>query len=131
MKQRGWWVGLGLVCSLLLGAAGPGVENPLSPLGPVGHWKGDDGEMPTGAADASGNNRTGAYSKGAGTANTVAQVKFPNTGCFTLDGMTGMVTIPDGPSLRMSADFTLAFWKKKTAPNADWVRIVGKGNGAQ
>ncbi len=124
-------MGSAFLLTVLLCGAGPGVENPLAPLGPVGHWKGDDGEMPTGAADSSGNNRTGAYSKGAGTATTVAQVKFPNTGCFTLDGQTGMVTIPDAPSLRMSADFTVAFWKKKTAPTNDWVRIVGKGNGAQ
>jgi hypothetical protein len=125
------WARPALFLTLLVVAAAPGVENPLAPLGPVGHWKGDDGEMPTGAADASGNNRTGAYSKGAGTATTIPQTKFPNTGCFTLDGVSGMVTIPDAPSLRMPGDFTVAFWKKKTAPTNDWVRIVGKGNGAQ
>jgi hypothetical protein len=131
MTLHSGWVRSALFLSLLVCGTGAGVENPLAPLGPVGHWKGDDGEMPTGAADASGNNRTGAYSKGAGTAATAAQTKFPNPGCFSLDGVSGMVTIPDAPSLRMTADFTVAFWKKKTAPNADWVRIVGKGNGAQ
>jgi hypothetical protein len=39
--------------------------------------------------------------------------------------------VPDQPALRMPRDFTLSFWKRKTANTADWVRVVGKGNGAQ
>jgi len=40
-----------------------------------------------------------------------------------------MISVPDAPGLRMSGDFTLSFWKRKTALNNDWVRIVGKGGG--
>jgi hypothetical protein len=42
-----------------------------------------------------------------------------------------MITVPDAPGLRVTNDFTIAFWKRKTAVNADWVRLVGKGDGAQ
>ncbi len=118
--------------AILLCSAGPGIENPLAPLGPIGYWRGDDGAMPTGAADASGNNRNGTYSPGSGTAaDALPTLKFANPSCFTFDGTKGMVSIPDSPALRITGDLTLAFWKKKTANNKDWVRILGKGNGAQ
>jgi hypothetical protein len=97
-----------------------------APVGPVGHWKGDDG-----AADASGNGFHGTLSPGAAISKDVAPLKSPNPGSFGLDGATGHVSIPDAEALRMPRDFTLSFWKRKTANNADWVRIVGKGNGAQ
>ncbi len=101
------------------------------PVGPVGHWTGDDGSTPAAAADASGNGFKGTYAAGAGVSTEVPATKFPNTGSFALDGKTGVVSVPDAPLLQMPADFTLSFWKRKTAHNADWVRIVGKGNGAQ
>jgi hypothetical protein len=145
--------------ALVVCAAGPGVENPLGPLAPVGHWKGDDPVVaapppappppaqnpppanppapppappdpkPAGASDASGNGRTGSYANGATVAKDLPPLKFPNTGCFSFNGVSGMVTIPDAPGLRMTSDFTLSFWKRKTAPTADWVRLVGKGGG--
>jgi hypothetical protein len=118
--------------ALLLCSAGPGIENPLAPLGPIGYWKGDDGDKPAGVADASGNNRNGTYNPGSGTStNALPALKFPNPSCMTFDGVTGMVSIPDNPSLRITGDLTIAFWKRKTATNKDWVRILGKGNGAQ
>jgi hypothetical protein len=61
----------------------------------------------------------------------VPATKFANPSSFTFDGVSGMVSVPDAPGLRVTADFTVAFWKRKTKPNADWVRIVGKGDGAQ
>ena len=97
-----------------------------APVGPVGHWKGDDG-----AADATGHGYHGTLSPGASTSKDVAPIKSPNAGSFGLDGATGHVSIPDAEPLRMPRDFTLSFWKRKTANVADWVRIVGKGNGAQ
>jgi len=118
--------------ALLLCSAGSAIENPLAPLGPIGYWKGDDGAMPTGAADASGNGRNGTYSPGSGTsAEALPALKFANPSCFTLDGAKGVVTIPDSPALRLTGDMTLAFWKRKTALNKDWVRVIGKGNGGQ
>lgn len=97
-----------------------------APVGPVGHWKGDDG-----AADATGHGFNGSLSPGASTSPQGAPIKSPNPGCFNLDGATGVVSVPDHEALRMPRDFTLSFWKRKTANVADWVRIVGKGNGAQ
>lgn len=118
--------------AVLLCSAGPDIPNPLAPLGPIGYWKGDDGEKPAGLADSSGNNRNGTYNPGSGTSSKdLPPLKFPNPSCITLDGMTGSVSIPDHPDFRITGDLTLAFWKRKTAPNKDWVRILGKGNGAQ
>jgi hypothetical protein len=159
------------VLALLLCSAAPGPENPLAPLGPIGHWKGDDPALPPSpaaptpppapapaadpakppapapappaappapaaprpaqAADASGNGRNGTYSPGSGISMQVPTTKFPNPSSFTFDGVSGMVSIPDAPGLRVTGDFTVAFWKRKTAVNADWVRLVGKGDGGQ
>ncbi|HEV3029421.1 MAG TPA: LamG-like jellyroll fold domain-containing protein [Planctomycetota bacterium] len=163
------------VLALLLCSAAPGRENPLAPLGPIGHWKGDDpapsapppppvapapppapappadpakpagpapappappapppaAPRPALAADASGNGRNGTYSPGSGISKQVPATKFPNPSSFTFDGVSGMVSIPDAPGLRVTGDFTVAFWKRKTAVTADWVRLVGKGDGGQ
>jgi large repetitive protein len=97
-----------------------------APVGPLAHWKGDDG-----AIDSSGNGFAGTLSPGATTSKDVAPLKVPNAGSFGLDGTAGVVSIPDAPVLRMPRDFTISFWKRKTANVADWVRIVGKGNGGQ
>jgi hypothetical protein len=103
---------------------------PPSPVGLLGHWTGDAKQGDDVAPDASGAGRAGKYSAGAGVSGEKAPLKFPNAGSFGLDGKTGMITVPDDPALRRSGDFTLSFWKRKTENNADWVRIVGKGNGA-
>jgi len=118
---------------LLSVAAGEPQEAPhaLAPVGPLGHWKGDDGDAPKTAADSSGNGFNGTYSNGAGRSTTVAALKVENTGSINLDGAAGMVTVPDSPSLRIVGDFTISFWKRKTANAKDWTRMVGKGNGAQ
>lgn len=113
---------IGLALAGLLAQAAPAG----APVGPIGYWKGDDG-----AGDASGNGFAGTLSAGATTAPGGAPLKVANPGCFNLDGAAGMVTVPDSPALRMPRDFTLSFWKRKTANTADWVRLVGKGNGAQ
>ncbi|HVR84684.1 MAG TPA: LamG-like jellyroll fold domain-containing protein [Planctomycetota bacterium] len=155
------------VLALLLCSASPGPENPLAPLGPIGHWKGDDSNpsapptpppapapapepakqatpapppapppaapapRPARATDASGNGRHGTYNPGASTSTQVPATHFVNPGSFSFDGISGMVTIPDAPGLRVTGDFTVAFWKRRTAANADWVRLVGKGDGGQ
>jgi hypothetical protein len=103
----------------------------LAPVGPLGHWKGDDGDAPKTALDSSGNGFNGTYSPGATKSPTVAALKFENTGSINLDGAAGMVTIPDAPVLRITGDFTVSFWKRKTALTKDWTRMVGKGNGTQ
>jgi hypothetical protein len=103
----------------------------LAPVGPLGHWRCDDGATPAAAADASGNGFHGVYSKGASTSAECPTTKFTNSGCLTLDGATGIVSIPDSPALRITGDITIAFWRRKTANINDWVRMVGKGNGAQ
>jgi hypothetical protein len=95
-------------------------------VGLVGHWKGDgDG------ADASGRGFTGTGTGGFKPSTEAAPLKTPNPGSFGFDGASGVVSIPDAPLLRLTGDLTLSFWKRKTANNADWVRIVGKGNGGQ
>ncbi len=86
---------------------------------------------PDKALDSSGNGRSGTFSEGAGVSPLVPPTKFANPSSFTFDGAKGMVTIPDAPGLRLTSDFTVAFWKRKTAPTADWVRLVGKGDGGQ
>lgn len=102
-------------------------QSPPSPIGLLGHWKGDD----AGAVDASWSGFAGTCAAGTTVSKEVAPVKFPNPGSFDLDGKTGMVTVPDAPGLQRPWDFTLSFWKRKTAHVNDWIRIVGKGNGAQ
>jgi hypothetical protein len=130
MTRVGWvaWTAL-LFCA----GAAPQQPPPRSgaPIGPLGHWKGDDGPPPAAAVDSTGNGYKGSYSAGATVSTEVPKTKFANTGSFNLDGATGMITIPDAPELRITGDFTVAFWKRKTAVVKDWVRIVGKGNGAQ
>lgn len=61
----------------------------------------------------------------------VPGTKFANPTSFSFDGVSGMVTVPDAPGLRVTSDFTVAFWKRKVAVTNDWVRLVGKGDGAQ
>jgi hypothetical protein len=107
------------------------ITRPLAPVGPLGHWKCDDGQPPTAATDSSGNGFHGTYSAGATTSTAVPTTKFPNPGCLNLDGATGVVSVPDNPALRITGDITIAFWKRKTAIVKDWVRLVGKGNGGQ
>lgn len=124
------------IAVLLCVAAGgePQIEpgNYLAPVGPLGHWKGDDAAPAKSAVDATGNGYTGTFSAaGATIAPEGAATKFPNTGSFTLDGAAGVVTIADSPALRITGDFTVSFWKKKTVNIKDWSRVVGKGNGAQ
>jgi hypothetical protein len=111
--------------------AAPPPAHALAPLGPLGYWKGDDGASPGAAADSSGNGRAGSYSMGATGSETVPPTKFSNSGSINLDGKTGVVTVPDSPALRIAGDLTIAFWKRRTAKTDDWVRLVGKGNGAQ
>ncbi len=102
----------------------PRPRHAQSPVGPVGHWKGDDG-----FADASGNGFAGTAAAGAAISPEAAPLKFPNTGSFSFDGKTGMVTVPDAPALRLNGDLTVSFWRRKTAHHADWIRLVGKGGG--
>ena len=118
------------VVALAFGLQQPPAPAP-SPVGLLGYWKGDDAQPGDGAADSSGQGRKGTYSPGA-TVSTEhkAPIQGENRGSFSLDGKTGMITIPDDPALRRSGDFTLSFWKRKTENNMDWVRIVGKGGGA-
>jgi hypothetical protein len=127
------------VVLIVLGSGGLGhpgvVQEPAAraqaPIGPLGHWKGDDGETPKTATDASGNGFHGTYSAGSGMSKEVPKTDFPNPGSINLDGATGVVTIPDSPALRITGDITIAFWKRRTAEVKDWTRLVGKGNGAQ
>ncbi|MBI3854715.1 MAG: hypothetical protein HY293_03380 [Planctomycetes bacterium] len=126
-----------LACGLLLVSSGASSEpqsqpgNMLAPVGPIGYWKGDDGEAPKTAVDATGNGFNGSYSVGATTSTTDAGIKFPNPGCIKLDGVAGVITVPDSPVLRLTGDMTISFWKRKTGIAKDWTRMVGKGNGAQ
>src|SRR5690349_10805024 len=122
----------GALVLLSIAAAEPQqTPHALAPVGPLGHWKGDDGDAPKTALDSSGNGFNGTYSPGATKSPTVAALKFENTGSINLDGAAGMVSVPDAPVLRITGDFTVSFWKRKTALAKDWTRMVGKGNGAQ
>jgi len=103
----------------------------LSPVGPLGYWKGDDGERPASAADASGNGYAGTYAAGSGGSTTVPTTKFANPLSFSLDGKSGVISIPDAPALRLSRDLTVSLWARRTADVNDWVRLVGKGNPGQ
>ena len=118
-----------VVSALLAWPAVPQDGHLLTPLGPIGHWKGDDGAMPTSAADATGNGRPGAFAAGAGTSTEEPATKFDNAGCFAFDGKAGMVSIPDHPAFRITGDLTISLWKRKTALVQDWVRLFGKGGG--
>ena len=134
MRRAAGWVA---VLAILFGVAAGGEPQVqpgalLAPVGPLGHWKSEDGPAPKSAVDATGNGYNGTYSAaGATPAPDVPTTKFPNTGSIQLDGAAGMVTIPDSPALRITGDFTISLWKRKTANVKDWSRIVGKGNGAQ
>jgi hypothetical protein len=129
MHWAGWarWAAL-LLC---VGAGPQQAPRGGAPIGPLAHWKADDGAEPKEAADATGNGFKGTYSPGATTSTEVPKTKFANPGSFNLDGKTGMISIPDSPALRITGDITISFWKRKTAVVNDWVRIVGKGNGGQ
>ncbi len=131
-RARRWVACLAVLVGIAAGGRTQGAPAPaLAPVGPLGHWKGDDGATPTAAADASGNGRAGTYSAGAKTSDAVPTTKFPNATCFNLDGVSGVITVPDSPALRITGDITIAFWKRRTADLKDWVRLVGKGNGGQ
>jgi hypothetical protein len=135
MKQRAGIASAGAACIAVLLCMAAELDAQAapaqSPVGPLGHWKCDDAATPGKVIDASGNGFHGTCSAGATISDAVPTTKFPNTGCLTLDGVSGIVTIPDAPVLRITGDITIAFWKRKTANNKDWTRIVGKGNGGQ
>ncbi len=121
---------LRLACAGILVAAGPQEERrALAPVGPLGYWSGDDAARP--GNDSTGNGFHGKCSDGAAASKEVAPLKFPNAGSLSLNGTTGVLTIPDCPALRSAGDLTVSFWKRRTANAKDWARIVGKGNGAQ
>jgi hypothetical protein len=103
----------------------------LAPLGPLGYWNADDGSPPAAAADVTGNGRHGAFSAGTAVTTILPPTKFPNSGSFELNGAAGVISVPDSPALRITGDFTVAFWMRRTSNPGDWVRVVGKGNGAQ
>lgn len=103
----------------------------LTPVGPLGYWRGDDAAPNAAAADASGNGFNGTCSAGVSASPAVPKTQFPNPGSINLDGAAGVVTVPDAPALRITGDLTVAFWKRRTANPPDWTRMVGKGNGAQ
>src|SRR5262245_6983019 len=110
MRRAGRWAAA--LAVLLIAAAGgePQVQpgTLLAPVGPLGHWKGEDGQAPKSAVDATGNGYNGAYSAaGATVVPDVPTTKFPNSGSMQFDGAAGMITVPDSPALRMSGDFTI------------------------
>ncbi len=134
IRRAGRWVAALAVFFVVAAGGEPQVQpgTLLAPVGPLGHWKGDDGQAPKSAVDATGNGYNGTYSAAGATVSAdLPTTKFPNTGSMQFDGAAGMITIPDSPTLRMSGDFTISLWKKKTANVKDWSRIVGKGNSAQ
>lgn len=133
IRRAGGWAA---AFTVLLGIAAGGEPQVqpgslLAPVGPLGHWKGEDGATPKTAVDATGNGHNGTYSAGATPCPDVPTTKFPNPGSIKLDGAAGVITVADSPALRIAGDFTIAFWKRKTANVKDWSRIVGKGNGTQ
>ncbi|HXG60671.1 MAG TPA: LamG-like jellyroll fold domain-containing protein [Planctomycetota bacterium] len=107
--------------------------------GPVAYWKGDEADPPPGnVADDSAGTYDGAYQNGATTVGplpgTPAAFAFPNGRCMTFAGgaqPAAHVSVPDAPALRVTGDFTVAFWMRKTGDVSDWARMVGKGNSTQ
>ncbi len=93
---------------------------------PVGYWRLGEtaGKL---ALDTSGNGNTGAYEGGValGTSGPASGDGVP---AATLDGSTGHVSVPDGPSLEVAAPLTVEAWVKPNAPPHEQ-RIVSKGSG--
>ena len=49
-------------------------------------------------------------------------------GALMFDGVNDYISVPDSPSLRLGKVQTVEAWIYPTGNDADWVRIVGKGN---
>jgi hypothetical protein len=78
--------------------------------GPVGYWKGDDGNpTPGGALDSSGNGNLGTYASGATTSTTVAPLQFTNPTSFSFNGTGANVSVP-GFSWPVGGAVTIAYW---------------------
>ena len=78
--------------------------------GPVGYWKGDDGNpTPGGAIDSSGNDNLGTYASGATTSTTVAPLQFTNPTSFSFNGTGANVSVP-GFSWPVGGAVTIAYW---------------------
>jgi hypothetical protein len=100
------------------------IEAPFA-VGPsgglVGHWPLDEtsGFL---SADLSGYEHLGIAAGG------ITRVSDgPHRG-FRFNGSDAIVAVNSSPALRLAGDLTIAFWVRKDAENADWVRLVGKGN---
>ncbi len=110
-----------------------------APQGPTAYWKGDEAAPPPGnvAVDSAGT-YDGTYQNGATTVGPrptpAPSFQFPNDRCMTFAGgaqPAAHVSVPDAPALRVTGDFTVAFWMRKTGDVSDWARMVGKGNSTQ
>jgi len=86
----------------------------------IAQWSLNDGSGNT-ASDISGNSHDGTLQ---GNASWVASGLG---GAVSFDGTDSYISVPDHPSLRITGDLSIAFWLKKNAEAADWVRLVGKG----
>lgn len=92
-----------------------------SPPGLIGHWRFDESSGTT-ATDSSPNGFSGTLING------------PNWGPghigngLYFDGINDQVQVQDAPGLRLTTPFTVAFWSKKHAENADFTLYVGKGD---
>jgi PKD repeat protein len=106
-----------LLLGILLLVPGLGVAD----SGPVAYWKLDE-TSGVSAADSSGNGNTATLVSGpAWTSGKIG-------GALKFNGATQYVSVPDSPSLRLSAAMTVATWVKVDGNNTDWVRLIGKGD---
>ncbi|RPH49003.1 MAG: hypothetical protein EHM91_03585 [Planctomycetota bacterium] len=77
--------------------------------GPVGYWKGDDGNTPGTAVDSSGNGHPGTYTNGATTSPTVPTLQFLNPTSFSFNGTGANVSVP-GFAWPGGGAVTIAYW---------------------
>ena len=82
--------------------------------GPVGYWKGDDGNpVPGAAVDSSGNGHPGTYANGATTSTTVPTLQFTNPTSFSFNGTGANVSVP-GFSWPTGGAVSVVFWNNVT-----------------
>jgi glucose/arabinose dehydrogenase len=97
------------------------VTTPAAPTGLVAAYSFNEGAG-TSVADASGSGNGGSI----GSATWSTAGKYGNA--LSFNGTSARVTVPDSPSLRLTAGMTLEAWVFPTIVNGVWRDVIFKGN---
>jgi hypothetical protein len=101
------------------------LDAPVETVDPdlIGYWSLDEGSGSE-AADVSGHGRPATLTGVQWTDGKLGKA-------LLFDGSGSVAEVPDGPDVRVTGDFTIAFWARKDAESDDWTRYVGKGKDSE